>query len=44
MIDNTYNLLFHLAGLHTPYYRADRDVLSDSYHCPPRLLNDDYNY
>ena len=44
MIDNTYNLLFHLAGLHTPYYRANRDVLSDSYHCPPRMLNDDYRY
>lgn len=44
MIDNTCHLLFHLAELQTPYYRAERDVLSDDYHCPPRILNDDYSY
>lgn len=43
-IDNTCQLLFHLAGLTTPYYRSQRDVLSDDYHCPPRMLNDEVNY
>ena len=43
-IDNTCQLLFHLAGLETPYYRSQRDVLSDDYHCPPRMLNDIVNY
>ena len=43
-IDNTCQLLFHLAGLETPYYRSERDVLSDDYHCPPRMLNDAVNY
>ena len=43
-IDNTCQLLFHLAGLKTPYYRSNRDVLSDDYHCPPRMLNDVVNY
>ena len=43
-IDNTCQLLFHLAELTTPYYRSQRDVLSDDYHCPPRMLNDEVNY
>ena len=44
MIDNTCHLLFHLAGLVTPYYKADRDILSDSYCCPPRYVNDNIIY
>ena len=43
-IDNTCQLLFRLAGLETPYYRSSRDVLSDDYYCPPRMLNDAVNY
>jgi len=43
-IDNTCQLLFRLAGLKTPYYRSRLDVLSDDYHCPPRMLNDNVNY
>ena len=43
-IDNTCQLLFHLAGLNTPYHRSQLDVLSDDYHCPPRMLNDNVNY
>lgn len=43
-IDNTCQLLFRLSGLETPYYRSNRDVLSDDYHCPPRMLNDVVNY
>jgi len=43
-IDNTCQLLFRLAGLKTPYYRSRLDVLSDDYHCPPRMLNDEVNY
>ena len=33
-------LLFHLAHLQTPYYKAVRDVLSTNYVCPKRLIND----
>lgn len=40
MLDNTCHLLFHLAGINTPYYIKERDVLSPDYHCPPRLVND----
>ena len=44
MIDNTCHVLFHLAGLFTPYYKANRDVLSATYRCPSRLVNDDVIY
>lgn len=40
MIDNICHLLFHLTSLKTPYYQSQRDILSDDYHCPPRLVND----
>lgn len=40
MIDNICHLLFHLTSLKTPYYQSRRDILSDDYHCPPRLVND----
>ena len=39
-IDNTCHLLFHLAGLRTPYYISRRDVIADDYQCPPRMVND----
>lgn len=44
MIDNTCQLLFKLAGLQTPYYNSSRDVTSDDYRCPPRVVNDVCNY
>lgn len=40
MLDNMCQLLFHLSGLHSRYYHAERDILSPSYHCPPRIIND----
>lgn len=40
MLDNVCQMLFHLAGLQTPYYHSDRDVLSPNYRCPKRLIND----
>ena len=40
MLDNVCQLLFHLSGLQTPYYHKDRDVLSPSYRCPKRLINE----
>jgi len=40
MLDNMCQLLFHLSGLNTPYYHKQRDVLSPSYSCPKRLINE----
>jgi heptose-I-phosphate ethanolaminephosphotransferase len=44
MLDNVCHLLFHLAHLQTPYYKARRDVLSPDYSCPKRLINDQMDY
>ena len=44
MIDNTCQILFRLAHLQTPYYKAGRDVLSPDYSCPKRLINDEDDY
>lgn len=44
MLDNTCQLLFRLAGLQTPYYHSKRDVLSDDYQCPRRIINDEYDF
>lgn len=44
MIDNTCQLLFRLSGMQTPYYISSRDVLSDDYCCPPRIINDVFSY
>lgn len=38
------NMLFHLAGLKTKYYRPSLDILSKKYHCPKRIVLDKYNY
>ena len=37
-IDNLCHILFHLGGLQTPYYLADRDVLSPQFRPRPRLV------
>ena len=44
MLDNTCHLLFRLAHLLTPYYNNSRDILSPDYHCPKRIINDQYDY
>lgn len=38
------NMLFHLAGIHTPDYIPEADILSDKYCTPLRILNDNVNY
>ena len=40
MLDNVCQILFHLAGIQTDYYHPDRDVLSASYTCPKRIINE----
>lgn len=44
MLDNTCHLLFRLAHLLTPYYNNSRDILSPDYHCPKRIINDQFDY
>lgn len=44
MLDNVCHLLFHLSGLNTKYYHTERDILSPSYSCPPRLINEQVDY
>ena len=45
MSDNICQLLFGLAGLtEQPYYHAQRDVLSPSYRCGRRIVNERYDY
>lgn len=43
MLDNVCQVLFHLSGLKTPYYKTSRDILSPKYHCPKRLINGNIN-
>lgn len=38
------NMLFHLAGMKTEYYRPSLDILSKKYRCPKRIVLDKYNY
>jgi len=45
--DNMCQLLFHLSHLdkpENPYYNPSVDVLSLEYVCPPRIVNDCYDY
>lgn len=37
-IDNLCHILFHLGGVQTPYYIADRDVLSPQFRPRPRIV------
>lgn len=37
-IDNLCHLLFHVGGLQTPYYKAERDVISDSFEPRHRIV------
>lgn len=42
--DNTCQLLFHLAGISTRYYKPDRDPISDKYRKSMRLVDDSLRY
>lgn len=45
MTDNLCHMLFHLGGVSSSYYHKERDILSDSYVCPPRIIVEDHvNY
>ena len=41
-LDNVCHLFFCLGHVNTPLYKSERDVLDSSYHCPPRIVNDDF--
>lgn len=44
MSDNLCHLLFRLGGVDSEYYNETRDVLSNSYKCPPRIVAGKVNY
>lgn len=44
MSDNICHLLFRLGGIVSEYYNSTRDVLSDDYKCPPRIVAGNVNY
>lgn len=41
--DITCNMLFHLAGMKTKYYRPRLDILNKEYKCPKRIINDKWD-
>ena len=44
MTDNLPHLLFALANIQTPYYRAEKNPLSDRYRCGSRTVQDTTDY
>ena len=44
MTDNVCQVLFHLAGIESSYYKPERDLLSDDYKRPKRLVNRTIDY
>lgn len=44
MSDNICQLLFHLADIHSKWYRPERDVLHADYACPSRIIENTLNY
>ena len=44
MTDNTCQVLFHLAGIKSNYYQPERDLISDQYRKPKRLVNNTIDY
>ncbi|MBR1934926.1 MAG: phosphoethanolamine transferase [Muribaculaceae bacterium] len=44
MIDNACQVLFHVAGIKTPYYRPERDLLSPSFKPVKRKVYYKYDY
>ena len=41
--DITCNMVFHLAGMKTKYYRPSLDILNTAYKCPKRIINDKWD-
>ena len=44
MVDNACQVLFHVAGLQSPYYRPERDLLSPSFEPTRRVVYYKYDY
>ncbi len=44
MIDNLCNMLFHIAGVKTPFYNPKDNLLSPKYKCKSRLLEGYWDY
>lgn len=44
MIDNVCQVLFHLGGIQTSYYKPERDLLNDKYRRPKRLVDKSIDY
>lgn len=44
MIDNICQVLFHLGGIESSYYKPERDPLTDQYRKPKRLVNRTIDY
>lgn len=44
MTDNVCQILFHLSGLHTIYYKAEHDLLSPNFKPKDRFVNGGINY
>lgn len=42
--ENVCQVMFHLAGLKSPWYKEERDLLSDKYKCGKRIVNGMYDY
>lgn len=42
--DNVSQMLLGLSGITTPWYHAERDILSPSYQCPKRIVREKYDY
>ena len=43
-LDNVSQMLLGLSGIATPWYQAERDILSPAYQCPKRTVRDKYDY
>ena len=44
MADNLCHMLMRLGGIKSNYYNKDRDILSETYSCPPRIVYDSIYY
>ena len=44
MTDNVCQILMTLGGVKSKYYNSSRDVLSDDYHCTPRIISESIDY
>lgn len=43
-LDNVSQMLLGLSGITTPWYQAERDILSSTYQCPKRVVREKYDY